>query len=107
MPLTAGSHVVEVIPSFHDLPENWLDIFDTHGSALDLYNIPSPGDVIQVLLSQHVKTVAENVKRLPGRRVTGARAEACLVNPYPALGEAAIDGAQFVTARAGARLRFK
>lgn len=107
---TSGNRVVEVIPSFQGAPENWLDVFDSQESVRDLYNIPSPDGIIQVLVSPHVKTVLENVKRLPGRRVAGARAEAFLVNPYAALGEAAtetIDEAQFMAARAAAGLLFE
>jgi hypothetical protein len=76
----------------------------------DLYNIPSPDGIVQVLLSPHVKTVLENIKRLHGRRVAGAKAEAFLVNPYAALGEAAsetIEEAQFLNARAEAGLLFE
>jgi hypothetical protein len=84
-----GTRVVEIIPSFQGAPPNWLDVFDARGSVPDLYNITSPDGIVQVLLSPHVKTVLENIKRLHGRRVAGARAEAFLINPYAALGEAA------------------
>jgi hypothetical protein len=87
-----GTRIVEVIPSFQGAPENWLDVFDTRASVPDLYNITSPDGIIQVLVSPHVKVVLENIKRLSGRRVAGARAEAFLVNPYAALGEAASEG---------------
>jgi hypothetical protein len=106
----AGARIVEVIPTFQGAPENWLDVFDSRGSVLELYNIPSTDGIVQVLVSSHVKTVLENIKRLPGRRVAGARAEAFLVNPYAALGEAAsqtIDEAQFLSARAEAGLLFE
>ena len=105
-----GTRIVEVIPSFQGAPENWLDAFDTRRAVPDLYNIPSPDGIVQILVSPHVKTVLENIKRLPGRRVAGARAEAFLVNPYAALGEAAsetIDEAQFMSARAEAGLLFE
>ena len=107
---TSGTRIVEVIPTFNGAPENWLDVFDTRGSVPDLYNIPSLDGIVQILVSPHVKTVLENIKRLPGRRVAGARAEAFLVNPYAALGEAAsetIDEAQFMSARAEAGLLFE
>src|SRR6516165_8483036 len=107
---TSGTRIVEVIPSFQGAPENWLDVFDIRASVPDLYNITSPDGIIQVLVSPHVKVVLENIKRLPGRRVAGARAEAFLVNPYAALGEAAsqtIDEAQFLSARAEAGLLFE
>ncbi|MGD0188094.1 MAG: SNF2-related protein [Roseiarcus sp.] len=105
-----GARVVEILPSFEGAPSNWLDVFDSSRSVPDLYNIPSPDGIVQVLVSPHVKTVLESIKRLPGRRVAGARAEAFLVNPYAALGEAAsetIDEAQFLNARANAGLLFE
>jgi hypothetical protein len=107
---TGGTRIVEVIPSFQGAPEDWLDVFDIRASVPDLYNITSPDGIIQVLVSPHVKVVLENIKRLPGRRVAGARAEAFLVNPYAALGEAAsetINEAQFMSARAEAGLLFE
>jgi hypothetical protein len=107
---SGGARVVEVMPSFQGAPKNWLDVFDTRGSVPDLYNIPSRDGIIQIVISPHVKTVLETIKRLPGRRVAGARAEAFLVNPYAALGEAAsetIDEAQFMCARAEAGLLFE
>ncbi len=107
---TSGTRIVEVIPSFQGAPEDWLDVFDTRGSVPDLYNITSLDGIIQILVSPHVKIVLENIKRLPGRRVAGARAEAFLINPYAALGEAAsetIDEAQFMSARAEAGLLFE
>ena len=97
-------------PEFPGRAANWLDVFDARGSVPDLYNIPSPDGIVQVLVSPHVKTVLENIKRLHGRRVAGARAEAFLINPYAALGEAAsetIEEAQFLNARAEAGLLFE
>ena len=60
-------------------------------------------------IAPNVKTVLENIKRMPGRRVAGSRAEAFLVNPFAALGEAAvetIDEARFMEARERADLLF-
>jgi len=105
-----GKRIVEVIPTFHDAPETWLDEFDQRRDVPDLYNIPSANGDIQVLISPPVKTVLENIKRLHGRRVAGVRAEAFLINPYAALGEAAsetIEEAQFLAARAEAGLLFE
>ena len=105
-----GTRVVEIMPSFQGAPPNWLDVFDARGSVPDLYNITSPDGIVQVLLSPHVKTVLENIKRLHGRRVAGVRAEAFLINPYAALGEAAsetIEEAQFLNARSEAGLLFE
>ena len=107
---TGGSKVVEVIPQFEGAPESWLEAFDTHGSVLDRYNIPTTGGVVAIEIDANVKTVLENIKVMPGRRVAGARAEAFLINPFAALGESAvetIDEAQFMEAREDAGLLFQ
>jgi hypothetical protein len=107
---SSGSKVVEVVPTFEGSPEGWLEAFDSRGSVVDRYNIPTVGGVVAVEISPNVKTVLENIKRMPGRRVAGARAEAFLVNPFAALGEAAvetIDEAQFMEARDQADLLFE
>jgi hypothetical protein len=107
----AGARVVEIIPGFEGAPARWLTAFDSHRSVLELYNIPtSDGGLFQVIVTPNVKTVLESVKRLLGRRVAGARAEAFLVNPFAALGEAAIetiDEDQFIEARAKVGLLFE
>ena len=105
-----GTRVVEIIPSFQGAPENWISEFDERPTIPELYNIPSQDGIIQVLISPPVKTVLDNIKRLPGRRVAGARAEAFLINPYAALGEAAsetIDETQFLSAREQAGIHFE
>lgn len=106
-----GTRVVEVLPGFAGAPEGWLAAFDKHSSVLNLYNLPTPdGGIVEVLITPQVKTVLESVKRMKGRRVAGARAEAFLVNPFAALGEAAsetIDEEQFMESRAEAGLLFE
>jgi hypothetical protein len=107
---TGGSKVVEVIPTFEGAPDRWLESLDTHGHVLDRYNIPTPNGVVAIEIAPEIRTILENVKRMPGRRVAGARAEAFLVNPFAALGEAAaetIDEAQFMEAREKADLLFE
>ncbi|HEY8128681.1 MAG TPA: SNF2-related protein, partial [Hyphomicrobium sp.] len=106
----AGTRVVEVIPTFEGAPNDWLRHFDERAGVPDLYNITTRDGIVQVLVSPAVKTVLESVKRFPGRRVAGVRAEAFLVNPYAALGDAAsetIDEAQFLNAREQAGLLFE
>jgi hypothetical protein len=60
-------------------------------------------------LSEPVRAVLREIKRLPGRRAAGARAEAFLLNPLAALGEDAakvIDPEQFAQAQQSAGIRF-
>ena len=101
--------VVEVIPSFDGAPDTWLSRFDALRDVPDRYDIPTADGIVQVLITPDVKTVLESIKRFPGRRVAGARAQAFLINPFAALGEAAsstIDEAQFLEARQQAGLAF-
>jgi hypothetical protein len=105
-----GTRVVEVIPSFEGAPDAWLGLFDKRADIPDVYNIPSGDGIVQVLVSPSVKTVLASIKRFPGRRVAGARAEAFLINPFAALGDAAsetIDEARFIGARERAGLLFE
>lgn len=105
-----GTRVIEVQPLFLGAPPNWLEIFDRLSSVPDRYDIPTPNGIVQVLLSPPVKTVLQQIKRMPGRRVAGTRAEAFIANPFAALGEdasAIIDPAQFERAREDAGLTFE
>jgi len=105
-----GTKVVEVAPSFQGAPPNWLDTFDRLRVVPDRYDIPTPEGIVQVLITPPVRTVLTQLKRLPGRRVAGVRAEAFLANPFAALGEDAsqvIDPGQFERARADAGLTFE
>jgi len=107
---TSGTKVVEIVPTFEGAPDRWLEAFDTRTSVPDRYNLPTPEGIVSVEIAPNVRTVLENIKRLPGRRVAGTRAEAFLVNPFAALGEAAsatIDEAQFMRAREVADLLFE
>ena len=104
-----GEKVVEVIPDFEDSPSNWLEAFDANRSVRDRYDLPTPNGIVQVIVSPDVRTVLDQVKRMPGRRVAGARAEAFIANPFAALGESAsrvIDATDFEAERVRAGLTF-
>lgn len=106
----AEDHVVEIAPSFEGAPEDWLERFDALRTVPDRYDIPSPDGIVQVLIVPQVKTVLQEVKRLPLRRVSGSRAQAFALNPYATLGEDAkdvIDEEQFERAREEAGLQFE
>ncbi len=99
--------VIEIVPGFSDCPESWLASFDASTVVRDRYDLPSASGVVQVLVRPEVKTVLEQIRRLPGRRVAGARAEAFITNPFAALGEVAgevIDPAEFEAERERAGL---
>ena len=103
--------VIEVIPGFADAPNDWLTEFDRFDHVANRYDLPTEdGGLVQVVISPEVRTVLEQVKRLPARRIAGSRAQAFLVNPFATLGEAAstvIDEAQFERAKADAGLLFE
>ena len=80
------SKTVEVIPGFDGEPERWLEIFDRLNEVPDRYDIPDGQGMVHVLLTPEARTVLGEIKRMPGRRVSGARAEAFLHNPFAALG---------------------
>lgn len=101
--------LVEIIPSFVQAPIGWLEHFDRLTQVPDRYEITEGNGLIYVLISPEVKTVLQEVKRMPGRRVGGERAEAFIRNPFAALGPDAtsvIDAEQFEAARDAAGIGF-
>lgn len=101
---------MEVIPGFDGCPAAWLDVFDRRSAVPDRYDLPTPEGIVHVLITAPVKTVLQEIKRMPGRRVAGTRGEAFITNPFAALGEDAskvIDAEQFERARADAGLCFE
>ncbi|MCR5894319.1 MULTISPECIES: SNF2-related protein [Burkholderia] len=103
-------HVVEIEPSFDGAPDDWLDTFDRAREVRDRYDITTQDGIVQVLVTPKVKTVLREIRRLPGRRVAGSRAQAFLLNPFAALGADAIDvieESQFERAREDAGLDYE
>lgn len=82
----AESKTVEVIPGFDGQPVRWLELFDRFNTVQERYEIPDGKGMVHVLLSHETQTVLREIKRMPGRRVAGERAEAFLHNPIAALG---------------------
>ena len=106
---TDAGTVVEISPLFEGAPADWLERFDARRDVPERYDIPTERGIVQVLVSDAVRTVLREVKRMPGRRVAGARAEAFLLNPYAVLGEDAkevIDEDGFAQALDDAGIRF-
>lgn len=104
-----AGNVVEVIPGFEGQPRRWLEMFDRFGEVPERYEIPDGEGMTHVLISPEVRTVLREIKRMPGRRVAGDRAEAFLRNPFAALGpdaSAVVDPAQFEKAREDAGISF-
>ncbi|MGE0811003.1 MAG: SNF2-related protein [Immundisolibacter sp.] len=108
--LLADDSVVEIEPTFAGAPPDWLERFDNAREVQDRYDIVTPEGIVQVLITPKVKTVLQEIKRLPLRRVAGSRAQAFILNPFAALGEDAkdvIDERQFEEAREQAGLKYE
>jgi hypothetical protein len=106
----SDDHVVEIEPSFEGAPPDWLGTFDRASEIRGQYDIVTPEGIVQVLVTPKVQTVLREIKRLPGRRVAGSRAQAFLLNPYAALGADAVDvieESQFEQAREEAGLDYE
>ena len=104
-----AGNVVEVLPGFKGQPARWLEMFDRFGSIPERYEIPDGEGMTHILISPEVRTVLREIKRMPGRRVAGDRAEAFIRNPFAALGPDAskvVDPAQFERARDEAGIAF-
>jgi superfamily II DNA or RNA helicase len=102
--------LVEIEPTFTGAPAGWLQAFDDNKTVRDRYDIVTPEGIVQVLVTPAVRTVLQEIRKLPGRRIAGSRAQAFLLNPYATLGDAAnavIDEAQFERAREGAGLNYE
>ncbi len=102
--------VTEVQPTFDGAPESWLTAFDNAENVRERYDIVTPSGVVQILITPQIRTVLGEIKRMPGRRIAGARAEAFLLNPYSALGPDAtlvLDEAQLSEAKAAAGISFE
>ena len=104
-----GANMVEVQPSFEGAPDRWLEIFDRFKDVPERYDIPDGNGIVHVMLAPEVRTVLCEIRKMPGRRVAGDRAESFLRNPFATLGPDAtkvIDPAQFEKARDDAGVSF-
>lgn len=101
--------LVEVEPWFEGAPTRWLEAFDRSAQVRDRYDLVTSEGVVQVMVSPEVGTVLRELKRMPGRRIAGERAQAFLVNPVAALGPDAaevIDQGRFEVAKEAAGIAF-
>lgn len=101
---------IEVAPGFEGAPARWLEFFDRLPAVPERYDIPNGPGLVQVVLSPEVRSVLTEVRRWPGRLVSGQRAEAFIRNPHAALGEEAqgvVDAEAFEAARSAAGIGFE
>ena len=86
------------------------EMFDRFAIVPERYDIPNGQELVNVVVTPEVRSVLSEIKRMPGRRVSGSRAEAFVRNPFALLGaEAAtvIDADDFEKAREAAHLGFQ
>lgn len=107
----SGTDVVEVAPRVAGAPQaQWLERFDAYAEVQPHYDLTTPeGERIRVFVEADAAAVLREIKRMPGRRVSGQRAEAFLRNPYALLGEtmaSVIPPQRFEAARERAGVRF-
>lgn len=101
---------VEVRPEFEESPPRWIELFDRFSTVQDRYEIPDGQGLAHVLISPEVKTVLSEIKRMPGRRASGERAEAFVRNPFALLGPdavAVVDATAFEAERERAEITFQ
>lgn len=85
--LVGDEQVIEVEPQFADAPAGWLDAFDRLHHVPDRYIVASAnGGVTHVLVAPEVKTVLDEVRAMPARRISGEKASVFLKNPFACLG---------------------
>ncbi len=104
-----GSRLVEIIPTFEEAPSRWLELFDRLSEVPDRYEVPDGAGMVHVVLSPAARAVLREIRKMPGRRVAGDRAEAFLRNPFATLGPDAalvIDAEQFEQSREEAGIAF-
>ncbi|SES67014.1 Helicase conserved C-terminal domain-containing protein [Nitrosospira multiformis] len=88
---TSFGRVFTVSPTFEDAPEGWLRAFDGFNAVQPHYDLTRGGrGRIRIVISEPVQKVLQVIKRdMPGRRVSGSRAEKFIHNPWAFLGDAA------------------
>jgi hypothetical protein len=101
---------IEVTPTFAEAPARWVEMFDRMSVVPERYEIPDGEELVHVVVAPEVRTVLNEIKRMPGRRVAGSRAEAFVRNPFALLGQeaaAVIDAEDFEQTREAANLGFE
>lgn len=87
---TPFGRVLTVGPTFDGAPDGWLKAFDGFNSVQPHYDLTKGGGRVRVVISEPVRKVLSVIKReMPGRKVSGAKAEKFIHNPFAFLGDAA------------------
>lgn len=94
--------LIEVIPTFSEAPSRWLEFFDRFADVPLRYDIPDGHGMTQILVPEQTRSVLREIKRMPGRRIVGERAESFVRNPFALLGpdaNAVLDPGEFEETR--------
>lgn len=88
---TPFGRVHTVMPTFDGAPDGWLRAFDQYETVQAHYDLTSiDGGRVRIMLSDPVRKVLQVIKRdMPGRHVSGLRAEKFIHNPWAFLGDSA------------------
>jgi SNF2 family DNA or RNA helicase len=87
---TPFGRVLTVGPTFDGAPDGWLKAFDGFNSVQQHYDLTKGGGRVRVVISEPVRKVLSVIKReMPGRKVSGAKAEKFIHNPFAFLGDVA------------------
>jgi hypothetical protein len=87
---TPFGRVLVVSPTFEGAPNGWLKAFDGFNSVQPHYDLTRGSGRVRVVISEPVRKVLNVIKReMPGRRVSGSKAEKFIHNPFAFLGDAA------------------
>lgn len=87
---TPFGRVFSVAPTFEDAPEGWLTAFDGFNEVQPNYNLTRGKGRVNIVISEPVRQVLNVIKReMPGRRISGIKAEKFIHNPWAFLGDAA------------------
>lgn len=87
---TPFGRVYTIAPTFEGAPSGWLAAFDGYNSVQPHYELTRGGGRVSVVISEPVRQVLSVIKReMPGRKVSGSRAEKFIHNPWAFLGDAA------------------
>lgn len=82
--------VYTIEPTFDDAPSGWLERFDGYQTVQEHYDILDQGRRIRVILAEPVRNVLQVVKKeMPGRKISGSKAERFIHNPIAYLGDIA------------------
>lgn len=87
---TPFGRVFTVTPTFEGAPDGWITALDGFNSVQAHYDLTRGTGRVRIVVSEPVRNVLNFIKReMPGRKISGSRAEKFMTNPFAFLGDAA------------------